>query len=386
MNQDWIKEIQKRVQGVPISGGRGNKLGKISFNDLIFVPAQLVKRPVDYYREEISAKTIIGKLSKKPIELKTPIIIGAMSFGAVSREIKTALAVASSIAGTCENTGEGGMIEEDRKFSKCLIAQYASGRFGVDEEYFQKADAIEIKIGQGAKSGAGGLLPGFKVTEEIAKLRKVPIGKDVHSPAAHPDIKTIEDLRRKIEELREKTGGKPIILKLGAPIGDDVRLVVKANPDIIAIDGMEGGTGASPEVLLNEVGIPTIPALVTARKVLDEMGAKQELWIGGGINTGGDIAKALALGADAVFCATSLLIAIGASFTFLEKLTTFPSVKPEVIEKAQKIANFIKNCTEEIKIITAACGENDIHKLNKGHLRALNSEIAKITGVKLVGN
>ena len=162
MPEDIIKEIQKRVEKVPVTGGRSNKLGRISFEDLVFAPAQLAKRPVDYYREKIEAKTIIGKLSQKPIELATPIIIGAMSFGALTREIKTILALASALAGTAENTGEGGMLPEDRQFSKYLITQYSTGRFGVNDEYFQKADAIEIKIGQGAKAGAGGCFRGFK--------------------------------------------------------------------------------------------------------------------------------------------------------------------------------------------------------------------------------
>lgn len=384
MNESWIKEIQKRVQGLPISGGRSKKWGKISFDDLVFLPAQLLKRPVDYYREKIETKTIIGKLSQKPIELETPIIIGAMSFGSLDRETKAALALASKIAGSCTNTGEGGMLPEEREYSQCLISQYASARFGIDEKYFQKADAIEIKIGQGAKAGAGGYLPGFKVTAEIAEIRKVPVGKDIHSLAAHPDIKTIDDLRKKMAELREKTGGKPIILKLGGPGPEDIKLAVKANPDIIAIDGMEGGCGTAPEVLMDEVGIPTIAALVGARKVLDEMGAKQELWIGGGLNKGGDIAKALALGADGVFLATSLLVAMGTPLEKDSKKRIFPEVKPEIETKAQRIASFIKNCTEEIKMIAGASGENNIHNLNKGHLRALNSEIAKITGVKLV--
>jgi len=396
MEQGWLKEIRERVKKVPISSGRSNKLGKISFEDLVFVPAQLNKRPVDYYREEISSKTIVGKLSKKPIELETPIIIGAMSFGAVSKEAKIALAKASSLAGTIENTGEGGMLPEEREFSKFLIFQYSTGRFGADEETIKKADAIEIKIGQGAKGGMGGLLPAEKVTEEIAKIRKIEMGKDIHSPAYHLDIKNIEDLRKKVEWLRELTGGVPIILKLAAgDVENDVKLAIKANPDIIAIDGMEGGTGAAPEVMLNEVGIPTLAALVKSREVLDKIGAKQELWIGGGLNKGGDFAKALALGADAVFCATALLVAMGCNYCRLCYLGKCPvgiaTQNPELrknlnIETAsQNVANFIKNCTEEIKMIAGACGENNIHKLNKGHLRALNSEIAKIAKLKLVG-
>ena len=395
MDQNWIKEIQKRVKGVPISSGRGNKFGKISFDDLVFVPAQLAKKPVDYFKEEISSKTVIGKRSKKQIELETPIIIGAMSFGAVSREAKIALAKASTLAGTIENTGEGGMLPEEREFSKYLIIQYSTGRFGITEEILKKADAIEIKIGQGAKPGMGGLLPAEKVTEEIAKIRNVQIGKDIHSPAYHPDIKNIEDLRKKINWLRDLTGGVPIIIKLAAgDVENDVKLAVKANPDIIAIDGIEGGTGAAPEVMLDEVGIPTLAALVKVREVLDRIGAKQELWIGGGLRKGGDFAKALALGADAVFVATSLLVAMGCTYCRLCYLgkcpkgitTQDPNLRKNlnVEEAAQKVASYIKNCAEEIKMIAGACGENDIHRLNKSHLRGLNPDIVEITKVKLI--
>ena len=394
MDQDWIRKIQDRTKRIPISSGRSNKFGKFGFDDLVFVPAQLAKRPVDYFMEEISSKTIIGKNSKKPIVLETPIIIGAMSFGALSKEAKIALAKASTMAGTMENTGEGGVLPEEREFSRRLIIQYSTGRFGITEEILKKADAVEIKIGQGAKPGQGGLLPKEKITEEIAQIRNVPVGKDIHSPAYHLDIKNIDDLEKKVNWLKSLTGGVPIIIKLAAgDIENDVGLAVKANPDIIAIDGMEGGTGAAPEVISNEVGTPTLVALARARKILDKIGARQELWIGGGLNNGGDFAKALALGADAVFCATSLLVAMDCTYCRLCYLGKCPKgiatqdvelrKKLNVEESAQKIANFIKNSTEEIKMIAGVCGENDIHKLNKGHLRALNSEIARITETKL---
>jgi glutamate synthase domain-containing protein 2 len=368
MNQNWIKEIQSRVEKVPISSGRSDKAGRITFDDLVFVPAQLAKRPVDYFRDGVSAKTIIGKNSKKPIEIQTPIIIGAMSFGALSRQAKIALAKASTLAGTMENTGEGGVLPEEREFSDKLVVQYSTGRFGITEEILKKADAIEIKIGQGAKPGQGGLLLGEKVTKEIAEVREVPLGENITSPAYHLDIKNIEDLRRKVEWLRGLAGGGPIILKLGA--GDmeaDIKLAVRADPDVIAIDGLEAGTGAAPEVMLNEVGIPTLAALVKAREVLNKLGAKQELWIGGGLNKGGDFAKALALGADAVFCAFPLLIAMGCIYCQQCYLGKCPKGITTQDPELRKNLNI----------------ENNIHDLNKNHLRALNSEIAKMTGIKL---
>jgi glutamate synthase domain-containing protein 2 len=392
--ENLVEKVRKRIKGVPIASGRGRIYKKVSFDDLIFVPAQLIKRPIDYYKEKISSKTIVGRHSKKPITLETPIIIAGMSFGAISKEAKIALAKASTLAGTITNTGEGGMLPEERKFAKYLIVQYSTGRFGITEEVLKKADAIEIKIGQGAKPGQGGWLPAKKVTEEIAKVRKVPAREDVHSPASHPDIKSVKDLKKKIEWLRKITGGIPIILKLGAPSEKDIELAVEANPDIIAIDGKGGATGAAPEVILDEVGIPTLSCLVKAREILNKKKAKQELWIGGGLTTGADFAKALALGADAVFCGTPLLIALGCIQCNLCHTGNCPAgiatqnenlrKKLNIEEGAQNVANFIKNCTEEIKMIAGACGENDIHKLNKNHLRALNFEISKIAKVKLI--
>lgn len=395
MNPEKIREIQKRTQAVPVTSGRSNKWGRFSFDELVFLPAQLNKKPVDYFREEISSKTIVGKQSKKPIELATPIVIAAMSFGALSKEAKISLAKASSLAGTLANTGEGGTLEEERASAEKLIVQYSTGRFGISEEVLKKADIVEIKIGQGAKGGQGGLLPKEKVTEEIARVRNVAMDKDVHSPPYHPDINNIEDLKQRISWIRELTGGAPIILKLAAADLDaDLKLAVAADPDIIAIDGTEGGTGAAPEVMLNEVGLPTLFALAKARKILDESGARQELWIGGGLNNGGDAAKALALGADVVFMGTALLVAMGCTYCRLCYLGKCPkgiatqdvelrkNLIPE--EASQKAANFIKNCTEEIKMVAGACGENNIHNLKKGHLKSLNSEISQITGVNFI--
>ena len=393
--ENWVLDIKKRAatDKAPVSSGRSTKFGKISFEDLIFVPAQLAKTPVDYFRDEISSETIIGKTSKYPLKLKTPILVAAMSFGALSKEAKIAIAKGSALSGTVDNTGEGGMLPEEREAAKLLIAQYSTGRFGVDEEYLKSADAIEIKIGQGAKPGQGGLLPAHKVTEEIAKVRKVPMDADVHSPPYHPDIKNIDDLKKKVEWIRELTGGKPIIIKLGAgDVEKDVELAVQANPDAIAIDGMSGGTGAAPTIMLDDFGTPTLSAVVKARKTLDKLNAKQELLIGGGLNKGANIAKALALGADAVFLGFPLLVAMGCIYCKQCYLDTCPlGVTTQDLELRKKfkpnaaegIANFIDACTEEVKMAAGACGYDNIHKLNKKDLRALGKTISEITEVPL---
>lgn len=370
-------------------------MGRIGFSEYVFLPAQLSRRPVDYFREAISSKTLIGKQSAKPVELETPIFIGAMSFGALSREAKIALAKASSMAGTIENTGEGGVLPEEREFAKRLTIQYSTGRFGISEETLKKADVIEIKIGQGAKGGQGGLLAKEKVTKEIADIRKVPMGQDIHSPASHPDIKRIEDLKERIEWMRKISGGVPIILKMAAArVVDDVKLAVMADPDIIAIDGSDGGTGAAPEIMLNEVGLPAVAALSLARKTLDELGARQELWIGGGFNQGADAAKAIAMGADGVFFAFSLLVAMGCSYCRQcytgrcpRGITTQDAAlraNLNIDEAAGNIANFIRNCTEEMKMAAGACGYSSIHGLSRGDLRALTMEAARIGGVDFI--
>jgi len=393
--EEWVNEIKQRaLTGKPlVSGGRSNKLGKVSFDDLVFIPKQLAGRPIDYFREDIVSETVIGKNSRHPLKLKIPIMIGAMSFGALSKEAKAALAKASALVGTSENTGEGGMLPEERLNAKILIAQYSTGRFGVDDTYLNAADAIEIKIGQGAKPGQGGLLPADKVTEDISRIRGVPMEKDVHSPPTHPDIFSIDDLKNKVKWLRKVTDGKPIIIKLGAgDVENDVKLALKAEPDAIAIDGMEGGTGAAPRVMLDDFGIPTLAAVVKARKVMGN--SKQELIISGGLNKGADVAKALALGADAVYMATPCLVAMGCIYCkqcFKGQCpfgiaTQNPELRAKLnIEQAsQNIANFLTACTEEVKMVAAACGKKNIHELNRNDLKSLSLLTREITEIPLV--
>lgn len=393
----WLHDIRKRALSpkAPMISGRSNKAGKIDFNDIIFVPAQLTKRPVDYFRERIESKTVIGKSSKRPLELDIPIFFAAMSFGALSKEAKIAIAKASTILGTATNTGEGGMLPEERKYARFLISQYSTGRFGVDDKYLKSSDAIEIKIGQGAKPGQGGLLPGHKVTEEIAKVRKIPLGKPVHSPPSHPDIKTPKDLKEKVSWLRKISGGKPIIIKLGAGNPEDIRIAVRADPDAIAIDGCCGGTGAAPDIMLDDFGVPVLPALANARKTMDKMKADQDLLIGGGFSKGADVAKALALGADAVFMGFPLMIAMGCEYCRecttghcpMGIATQDPKLRKKLdMKKAVgSVVNYVRACTEEIKMAAGATGNNNVHGMKKSDLRALNIDMAKTVGVKAVG-
>lgn len=397
MNNNWLKSVQDRIKGAPVSSGRSDKLGRITFSDLVFLPSQLASRPVDYFREKIDSKTVLGRQSAKPVVLETPIAIAAMSFGALSKNAKIALAKASAKAGTIENTGEGGVLPEEREFSRKLTIQYSTGRFGIDEETLKKADVIEIKIGQGAKGGQGGLLPKDKVTPEIAAIRKVPLGQDIHSPAYHTDIKNIDDLKGKVAWLRKLSQGAPITIKLGAGhVADDVKLAVVADPDVIAIDGMEGGTGAAPQIMLNDVGLPAMAALTIAKKTLNELGARQELWIGGGFCEGSEAAKALALGADGVFFGFSLLGAMGClscNQCYLGKCPKGVTTQdPELTARldievaSENIGNFIKNCTEEIKMAAGACGHDSVHKLESSDLRALTLEAAKIANVLFISD
>ncbi|MEM3403232.1 MAG: glutamate synthase-related protein [Nitrososphaeria archaeon] len=400
-SRDTIDEIQlKSSSGHPIVRGSGAWRRFPHFDDLILLCAQTSRPPIDHYREPCSTSIVIGKrYAEKPLKLNAPMIIGAMSFGAVSKETKIAIAKAATKVGVAVNTGEGGLLTEERENASLLITQYASGRFGVSAKYLQSADAIEIKIGQGAKSGQGGLLMGEKVDEEIASVRGIPIGTDAVSPARHLDIVGPEDLKMKIEQLREVTDWKiPIIVKYSAGrVRDDVKIAAKAGADAILIDGKQAGTGAAPDIILEHAGLPTLPALVEADRGLKEIGLREDisLLISGGIRNGADVAKALALGADAVAMATSVLIAIGCRVCGLCSTgrcprgiaTQEPSLRKRlnVDFAAERVENYLRATIAELEMLTQLTGKTDVRNLDKEDLRALSIEAATITGVKLVG-
>lgn len=312
-----IQEIQRAAEtGIYDIRGGGTKRKLPHFDDLLLLGASVSRYPLEGYREKCGTDVILGnRFAKKPIHLKIPVTIAGMSFGALSANAKEALGRGATIAGTSTTTGDGGMTPEERGQSEHLVYQYLPSRYGMNPDDLRKADAIEIVLGQGAKPGGGGMLLGMKVTERVAGMRTLPIGVDQRSACRHPDWTGPDDLAIKIAELREITDWeKPIYVKIGASRPYyDVKLAVKAGADVIVLDGMQGGTAATQEVFIEHVGIPILSAIPQAVQALQEMGMhrKVQLIVSGGIRNGADVAKAMALGADAVAIGTAALIALG---------------------------------------------------------------------------
>jgi glutamate synthase domain-containing protein 2 len=387
-----------------------------TFDDLTFVPGTLTRIPLEGYREKCRSKTVLGtRFAARPLELDIPLMVTGMSYGALSKNAKAALARGARKAGTSTTTGDGGMLDLERAESKAMVYEVLPSRYGIDVRHLRQADAIELTIGQGAKPGTGGLLLGSKVSDEIARIRDLPPGVDQRSPCRHPDFLGPDDMVIKIEELREATDWQvPIFVKMGASrVFDDVRLAAKAGADVVVVDGMEGGTGASPELLQEHTGIPTLAAVCEARAALEDIGlyGKVQLIIAGGLRHGSDCAKALALGADACYLGTALLIAlncnkpiyiedyhaIGAAPYACHHCHTgrcpvgITTQDPELTARldvdaaADRVANFFHALDSEIQILARACGKSDVHHLEPEDLRALTLEASMITGLPLAG-
>ena len=316
-NRNVISYIHMAAQrGVYDIRGMGAKRRVPSFDDLVLLTASLSRYPLEGYRERCVSRTVLGtRFAKKPVELEIPITIAGMSFGSLSANAKEALGRAASAVGTSTTTGDGGMTPEERSSSKTLVYQVLPSRYGLNPDDLRKADAIEVVVGQGAKPGGGGMLLGQKISARVASMRTLPAGIDQRSACRHPDWTGPDDLKIKMDELREITDWRvPIYVKIGASRTlNDVKLAVKAGADVITLDGMQGGTAATQQALIEHAGIPTLPALRQAVEALEEMDmiGKVQLVVSGGIRTGADAAKALAMGADAVSIGQGVLIALG---------------------------------------------------------------------------
>ena len=309
-NYRYMKEIHEMaVTGRSAIEAMGTQMKMPNWDDVLVLGAQLNPMPLEEHAG-VSLKTVIGKHAKKPMVLDMPVYISHMSFGALSKETKIAMAKGSAAAGTAMCSGEGGILPEEKAAAYKYIFEYVPNLYSVTEENLKTSDAIEIKIGQGTKPGMGGHLPGGKVTPEIAKIRNKPLGQDVISPSRFPGIDSADDLKKLVSDLRERSGGRPIGIKIAAGrIERDLEYCVYAGPDFITIDGRGGATGASPAIIRDSTSVPTIYALYRARKYLDAAGADIDLVITGGLRVSSDFAKALAMGADAVAVASAAMVA-----------------------------------------------------------------------------
>jgi methylamine---glutamate N-methyltransferase subunit C len=430
-NQTFPPEVIARIHEMADTGlypirGLGARRKVPTFDDLVFLTASVSRYPLEGYRERCDTTTMLGaRHGAKPLELEIPITIAGMSFGALSASAKEALGRAASAVGTSTTTGDGGMTPEERKASKLLVYQVLPSRYGFDPADLRQADAIEIVVGQGAKPGGGGMLLGQKVNDRVATMRTLPAGIDQRSASRHPDWVGPDDLRIKIEELREATNwAVPVYVKIGATrVTHDVKLAVAAGADVVVVDGMQGGTAATQDVFIEHAGIPTMPAVRQAAEALAEAGVSREvqLVVSGGIRSGADVAKALALGADAVSIGVAALLALGCNRAFYADsdghridvatdytaLGTIPghcahchtgrcpvgitTQDPELERRldpelaAEAVANFLRATTMEVAALARACGKSDVHHLEPEDLVALTVEAAAMAKVPLAG-
>ncbi len=384
----YMEEIhQMAVTGKTISGAMGTKMPMPGWEDILLLGAQLNPPPLDE-DDPVTTMTVIGRHAKRPMILKSPVYISHMSFGALSREIKIALAKGSAMAETAMCSGEGGILPEERDASYKYIFEYIPNKYSVTDENLRKADAIEIKIGQGTKPGMGGHLPGEKVTAEIARLRGKKQGEDVQSPSKFPELNSKEDLKDMVDMLRNRSDGRPIA---AGRIERDLEYCVYAEPDFITIDGRGGATGSSPLFLREATTVPTVYALYRARKYLDSISSDISLVITGGLRISADVAKALAMGADAVAVASAALIAAacqqyricGSGNCPVGIATQDPKLRErlKVDQAAQRVANYLNVTLEELKTFARITGHSSIHDLCVDDLATLNREISDFTNI-----
>ena len=368
------------------------KAAVISWDEILIKGAQLAKMPLNK-KAPVNTKTVIGPRAATPLVIETPIYISHMSFGALSKEAKIALAKGSAAVQTIICSGEGGILPAEFDAANRYVFEYVPNQYSVTEDNLKNVDAIEIKIGQSAKPGMGGHLPGNKVTSEIAKIRGFKEGEDIISPSHFEDIRSREDLKQRVDWLRKTSAGRPIGIKLAAgDIERDLEFAVYAGPDFITIDGRAGATGSAPKFVKASTSIPTLFAIYRARKYLVENDITDiSLMITGGLRISSDFAKALALGADAVAISTSALIAIGCQQYRVCNTGKCPMGiatqdhdlrrRLDIDQAAQRLENFLRISTDELKDFARLTGNNDVHGLAVSNLCTTNSEISSYTTI-----
>ena len=392
--ESWMQDIHEMAKsGQSIDEPMRTRLPVVSWDDILIKGAQLARLPLAY-DAKVSARTILGKNAAQPMVLDTPMMVSHMSYGALSKEAKMALAKGSAMEGAGICSGEGGILPESRALAHRYVFEYVPNQYSVNEENLRNADAIEIKIGQSAKPGMGGHLPGNKVTDEIAAVRGRVANEEIHSPSTFPDIQTPEELKTKVAWLREVSGGRPIGIKLAAGnIEADLAVALAAKPDFITLDGRAGGTGSAPKFVKAATSVPTLYALHRARKFLDAQGADGvALIITGGLRVSADFAKALAMGADAVAVASAAMMAIGCQQYRMCNTGKCPlgiatqdtnlRKRFNVDKSTERLANYLRVCTEELKTFARLTGRNDVHGLDCSDLLTTNSEIANHTDIE----
>ncbi|MEM9147786.1 MAG: FMN-binding glutamate synthase family protein [Pseudomonadota bacterium] len=412
-----ISEIHRAAAtGIYDIRGGGAKRRVPCFDDLVFLGASMSRYPLEGYREACGTDVILGdRFASRPLHLKIPVTIAGMSYGSLGAPAKEALGRGASAMGTSTTTGDGGMTEEERGHSSLLVYQYLPSRYGMNPDDLRRADAIEVVVGQGAKPGGGGMLLGQKISPRVASMRTLPEGIDQRSACRHPDWTGPDDLEIKIQELREITGWRtPIYVKVGAARPYyDTALAVKSGADVVVVDGMQGGTAATQDVFIEHVGIPTLPAVREAVRALTELGMhrKVQLIVSGGIRSGADVAKAMAMGADAVSIGTAALIAIGDQDRALEAeyqalgttagayddwhegrdpagiTTTDPELTKRLdpVKAGRRLANYLSVLTLEAQTLARANGKSHLRNLEPEDLAALTVEAAAMAQVPLAG-
>lgn len=366
-----------------------------TWDDLQILTAQMATKPL-LDDHPVATGVTVGPRAEKPLTLKIPLFVSDMSFGALSKEAKVALAMGAEMAGTGICSGEGGMLPEEQAANSRYFYELASARFGYSLDKVARCQAFHFKGGQGAKTGTGGHLPGEKVDLTIARVRGIEPGTPAISPATFPDLHTADDFKRVADEVRERTGGIPIGFKLSAQhVEDDIEFALAASAEYIILDGRGGGTGAAPTLFRDNISVPSIPALARARRHLDRVNPDTTLVITGGLRTPADFAKALALGADAIAVSNAAIQAIGCLGMRACNSNNCPvgiaTQKAHLRERliveasAERLQNFFEASTALMCVLARACGHDDLGKFAVRDLTAWKRDVAELAGVRFGG-